>query len=400
MLPSDGMAPVVEPVDPVDPTADGVIPFARPSLQGRELELVRLAVEHGHTAAAGPYSHLAADVLRSETGAVEVLLTTSGTAALEMAAMLLDVGPGDTVVVPSFGYVTTASAFVRQGASVRFCDIEPRTLGLDPDHLEEVMDGTVRAVVPIHYAGIACEVDRIQHVLDRWPSAAMVEDDAHGFLGRSHGRPLGSFGRFAALSFHETKNIMCGEGGALVVNRPQDVDRARVVYHKGTDRSAFERGEIDRYSWQDLGSSFGLSDILAAYLVGQLEQRDRIIDKRRRAFERYVHQLTPVADRCGLRLPHVPDHCQPSYHMFYVLTPDHLTRDRALSALSAKGVHATFHYVPLHSSSAGRRFGSHPTACPVTDDISGRLLRLPFFTDIDDAEIDRVVAALVDVLAP
>jgi dTDP-4-amino-4,6-dideoxygalactose transaminase len=399
LLRSESVAPVHEPTDPADPTVAGAVPFNRPGIQGRELELMRLAVEHGHTSAAGPYSSGASEVLRAEIGAHDVLLTTSCTAALEMAAMLLDIGPGDSIVVPSFAYVTTALAFVRQGAVVRFCDIEPRRLGLDPDDLAGVMDSSVRAVVPIHYAGVACDVDRIQAVLDDWPRAALVEDVAHGLFGRSRGRPLGSLGRFAALSFHETKNIMCGEGGALVVNRPDDANRAEVLYHKGTDRGSFLRGEVDKYTWRDLGSSFGLSDILAAYLYGQLEQRDLILSKRARAFDRYVELLAPEADRLGLRLPEVPDDCEQAYHMFYVLLPDGERRDHALDAMRERGVHATFHYVPLHSSPAGRRFAASPAACPVTDDVSARLLRLPFFTDIDDGEIERAAGTLVDVLS-
>jgi dTDP-4-amino-4,6-dideoxygalactose transaminase len=302
------------------------------------------------------------------------------------------------VVVPSFGFVTTALAYVRQGASVLFCDIDPDTLGLDPAHLDELMDDTVRAVVPIHYSGVACDVDGIAEVLSRWPQASLVEDNAHGLFGRVGDRPLGSIGRFSTLSFHETKNFICGEGGAIVVNDEADAARAHVLYHKGTNRRAFLHGQVDKYSWQDTGSSFGLSDVLAAYLYGQLEQRELILSKRRHVFDRYQELLAPEAERLGLRLPHVPDDCQQAYHMFYVLLPDAEQRNHALSAMGEAGVHATFHYVPLHSSPAGGRFAARPTSCPVTDDVSARLLRMPFFTDIDDAEIERAVGTLVDVL--
>ena len=252
------------------------LPFNRPSIEGQEIELMRAAVEEsGHTSADGPYTAKVAALLRESTGAADVLLTTSCTAALEMSALLLDVEPGDTVVVPSFGFVTTALAYVRQGAKVLFCDIDPDTLGLDPGHLDELMDETVRAVVPIHYAGVACDMAGIEAVLERWPRAELVEDNAHGLFGRQDGRPLGSFGRFASLSFHETKNFICGEGGALLVNRADDVDRANVVYHKGTNRTAFLHGQVDKYSWQDVGSSFGLSDVLAAFLYGQLLRASR-----------------------------------------------------------------------------------------------------------------------------
>ncbi|MFP5255288.1 MAG: dTDP-4-amino-4,6-dideoxygalactose transaminase [Acidimicrobiia bacterium] len=380
-------------------SAPPFIPFNRPSLEGQEMELMRAAVEEGgHTSADGPYTARAAELLRADVGAADVLLTTSCTAALEMSALLLDIEPGDSVVVPSFGFVTTALAFVRQGARVLFCDIEERTLGLDPSHLAELMDDTVRAVVPIHYAGVACDIEAIQAVLERWPRAELVEDNAHGLFGRQDGRPLGSFGRFSALSFHETKNFICGEGGALIVNDPADVDRANVLFHKGTNRRAFLHGQVDKYSWQDVGSSFGLSDVLAAFLYGQLQQRDSILHKRRTAFDRYEAMLAPWAERYGLRLPVVPQGCEQAYHMFYLLLPDEPTRNRTLAALHDRGVHATFHYVPLHSSPGGRRFAARPVACPVTDSISGRLLRLPFYTSLSDADAERVVAELLRAL--
>lgn len=373
------------------------IPFNRPSIQGREIEHIRAAVEHGHTSADGPFSARVVEILQGDLDAADILLTTSCTAALEMSAMLLDIGPGDTVVVPSFGFVTTALAFVRQGARVLFCDIEDRTLGVDPRHLDELMDDTVRAVVPIHYAGIACDLEGLTSVLERWPRAVLVEDNAHGLFGRYRGRSLGTFGRFAALSFHETKNFICGEGGALIVNEGDDVSRAHVIYNKGTNRREFLLGDVDKYSWQDVGSSFGLADVLAAYLFGQLEQREQVLAKRRHVFERYRALLEPSAESCGYRLPVVPDDCEPAYHMFYVLLPDGETRNRVLSSLRERNIHATFHYVPLHSAPGGRRVAARPTDCPVSDDISTRLLRLPFYTDLDDADIDRVVDAFLEI---
>lgn len=390
-------------MSPVAPTGGGIdrslrIPFNRPTLQGREIELMRTAVEQGHTSAEGPFSARVADLLRHETDACDVLLTTSCTAALEMSALLLDVGPEDTVVVPSFGFVTTALAFTRHGARVLFCDIEERTLGLDPDHLAEVMDESVRAVVPIHYAGVGCDIDGIGKVLEQWPRAELVEDNAHGLFGRYRDRPLGSFGRFSALSFHETKNFICGEGGALVVNRDEDVARAHVIYHKGTNRRSFLAGEVDKYTWHDVGSSFGLADVLAAYLCAQLEEREKILAKRRAAFDRYAELLAPGAEVHGYRLPNVPSDREQAYHMFYVLLPDAETRDRTLAGMRERGVHATFHYVPLHSSPGGRRVAARDAACPVTDDISARLLRLPFYTDLTEAETDAVVEAFFAAL--
>lgn len=374
------------------------IPFNRPSVQGREIEYVRTAVEQGHTSADGPFAARAAAILRDELQACDVLLTTSCTDALEMSAFLLDVSANDTVVVPSFGFVTTALAFARQGARILFCDIEEQTLGLDPNHLADIMDDTVRAVVPIHYAGVGCDLEGIQSVLASWPRTELVEDNAHGLFGRYQGRPLGSTGRFSTLSFHETKSFMCGEGGALVLNRDDDTRRAYVLYHKGTNRRAFLRGEVDKYTWQDLGSSFGLSDVLAAYLYGQLEQRTKILAKRRVAFDRYQGMLEGDANRFGYALPVVPADREPAYHMFYVLLPDAATRNQVLNGMRDRGVHATFHYVPLHDSAGGRRFAARETSCPVTESISGRLLRLPFYTDITETDAEKVVEAFFGAL--
>ncbi|NNE73550.1 MAG: dTDP-4-amino-4,6-dideoxygalactose transaminase, partial [Acidimicrobiales bacterium] len=323
----------------------------------------------------------------------------SCTMALEMSAMMLDIGPGDTVVVPSFAFVTTALAFSRQGAKILFCDIDPKTLAIDPACLAELMDDTVRAVVPIHYAGIGCDLDGIMAVVDRWPRAEIVEDNAHGLFGSYRGRPLGSFGRFSALSFHETKNFICGEGGALIVNRESDVDRAHVLYQKGTDRRAFLHGHVDKYSWRDTGSSFGLSDVLAAYLYGQLEQRDSIFAKRKAVYDRYQTALEPHATEFGMALPDVPAHCDPAYHMFYVLLPDAGVRNHVMGALNADGIYATFHYVPLHDSEGGRKVAARDIDCPVTTDISSRLLRLPFYTGLTESDQNKVVDAFLAALA-
>lgn len=373
--------------------------FNVPSIEGNELELVRQALDGGHTSASGPFSKKVSAVLAEATGAAEVLLTTSCTAALELAGMLTDVGPGDVVVVPDFTFTTTALAYARAGATLRFCDIESRTLGMDPAHLATLMDERVKAVVPVHYAGVACDLDGIREVLASWPGATLIEDNAHGLFGTWRGAPLGSFGRFATLSFHETKNFICGEGGALLINRPEDVDRARVLFDKGTDRQAFFLGQVDKYSWKDTGSSFGLSDTLAAQLYGQLQVRDRILGKRRAVWERYAALVAPLAEKHGLSLPVVPEGAGQAFHMFYLLLPDRALRDRVLAAMVARGVHPTFHYVPLHSSDAGRRFSDVPGRCPVSEDVSGRLLRLPFFNNLSDEQADRVVAALGEALA-
>jgi dTDP-4-amino-4,6-dideoxygalactose transaminase len=374
------------------------IVFNRASVEGDELVYVRQSLESGHTAAAGPFSARASTILREEIGAPDVLLTTSCTAALEMSALLLRLQPGDSVIVPSFTFTSSALAFAREGAKILFCDIEPETLGPDPRHVAELVDDSVRAVVIVHYAGIACDVDGIREALKDRPDVAIIEDNAHGLFGRWRGQPLGSLGRFSTLSFHETKNFVCGEGGALILNDPKDIARASVVYDKGTNRKAFFQGDVDKYSWQDTGSSFGLSDALAAYLLGQLEQRESIQAKRRELFEGYQDGLSPHAAALNIRLPVVPDHCVPAYHMFYVLVSDSATRSRVIGELRERGIQTVFHYVPLHDSPGGRAFAARLTECPVSVDVSQRLLRLPFHNQLTTDDTHRVMEALVQSL--
>lgn len=380
------------------PVDQEIIPFNRASIEGNELAYIEESVRSGHTSSSGPFAKRAGAMLQEETGAEEVMLTTSCTSALELTALMLDLKPGDSVVVPSFTFTTTALAFARQGARLLFCDIEPRTLGLDPAHLETLLDDSVRAVVPVHYAGVACDVEGIRKVLADRPDVAIIEDNAHGLYGRWRGEPLGSLGRFATQSFHETKNFVCGEGGALLVNDPKDVDRARVLYDKGTNRRAFVLGQVDKYSWKDTGSSFGLSDTLAAYLCAQLEKKDEIQGKRRALWEKYARELAPSADLFGYSLAEIPEDREQTYHMFYLLMPDKRVRDAVLTGMREQAVQPTFHYVPLHSSDAGRAFAARPTDCPVTDDISGRLIRLPFFNSLSEPASDRVVATFLDVI--
>jgi dTDP-4-amino-4,6-dideoxygalactose transaminase len=366
------------------------IRFNVPSVEGDEMAYLRESVTSGHTSSGGPFSKRAAAILQQHTGAEEVLLTTSCTAALELSAMLLDLRPGDIVIVPSFTFSTSALAFASRGAELVFCDIEPTTLGLDPGHLAELLDDRVRAVVVVHYAGVACDIDGVQEALAGRPDVVLIEDNAHGLFGSWHGRPLGSFGAFSSLSFHETKNFTCGEGGALVVKVPEQVDRARILFDKGTNRRAFFLGQVDKYSWVDTGSSFGLADLLAAPLCAQLEKREQIQAKRRRVHDSYTAALSSYVD-LGVTLPTIPDGCDPAYHLFYVLMPDKPTRDRVMEQMRQDGINPTFHYVPLHSSVGGRRFAAYETDCPVTTNVSDRLMRLPFFNNLTEAQIERVV---------
>ncbi len=374
------------------------IPFNRPCLVGNELEYMAEAVASGHSASGGPFTRRAVDILQHVHDAHDVLLTTSCTDALEMTAMLVGIRPGDVVVVPSFTFTSTALAFAREGARLRFCDIEPGTLGLDPDHLETLLDDRVRAVVVVHYAGVPCDVDRIAPLCDA-RGIALIEDNAHGLFATHRGQPLGTFGRMSTLSFHETKNFICGEGGALVLNTPDDVEAAHVLLDKGTNRKAFFDGAVDKYTWQGLGSSFGLSDILAAFLTAQLEEADVIRARRRQLHTHYRSSLTPLADRLGLQLPYEPATATPADHMFYVLLASAAARSEVIESMRRDGVNPTFHYVPLHSSPAGIRFSDGTSECPVTDDISARLLRLPFYNDMTGADVERVVTSLATAIA-
>lgn len=375
-----------------------MIPFNRPTLAGAELSFVEDAVRSGHTSAKGPYSGRVAALLEEVTGARKALLTTSCTSALEMTAMLLDIQPGDRVIVPSFTFVSTALAYARQGADLVFADIEDQTLGIDPKHVAELVDERTRAVVPVHYAGVPCDIDGLRQALDGWDRVDLIEDNAHGLFATHDGVPLGSIGRFSTLSFHETKNFTCGEGGALLLNEEDDLARAHVIYDKGTNRQAFMLGQVDKYSWVDTGSSFGMSDILAAFLYAQLEARDSILTKRRQVFERYQANLGPDAPRLNFRTPHIPEASTCGYHMYYVLLENRRQRDHVLAALSRNGFRATFHYVPLHDSVGARDHRAFETSCPVTSDISGRLLRLPFYTDLELEEVDRVSECFLDAV--
>ena len=378
------------------PLAD--ISFNETAIEGRELEYVQDAIRGGHSSSGGEFASRASALLTEHTRAEETLLTTSCTTALELSAMLLDLGPDDTVIVPSFTFTTTALAYARQGAGLVFCDIERDTLGLDPEHLARLLDESVRAVVVVHYAGIACDMEGIRAVLASRPDIALIEDNAHGLFGSWQDEPLGSLGRMASLSFHETKNFVCGEGGALILNDPRDVDRARVLYDKGTNRQAFMLGQVDKYTWKDTGSSFGLSDVLAAYLLAQLERRDVIQAKRRAVHERYVHRLAPHVDELGVELMTTPSGRESAYHMFYLLLPDQNRRNDVLQTMRKAGGNAAFHYVPLHTSEAGRKFAVRPTECPVTEDIAGRLLRLPFYNNLAEHDLDRTVDTFLDAV--
>jgi dTDP-4-amino-4,6-dideoxygalactose transaminase len=376
-----------------------VIPFNRPHLPQAAFAYLHQAVLNMHLSGDGPFTGRCHALLQELTGAPRVLLTTSCTHALEMAALLLDLGPGDEVVVPAYTFTSTVNAFVLRGARPVFADIREDTLNLDERLLGRLITSRTKAVVPVHYAGVGCEMGAISRLAAQ-AGAAVVEDNAHGFLGRYRGRNLGRFGCLATLSFHETKNFQCGEGGALVINDARHAERAEVLREKGTNRSRYFRGEIDKYTWVDTGSSFLPSDALAALLLAQLEDHERIQGRRRALWRSYQEALADWAGDRGVRLPHVPAECEQPYHLFYLILPSLEDRQALLAHLKAAGVTATFHYQPLHLSDMGRRFGGAPGDCPVTEWLSDRLLRLPLFPDLGDADQARVVQAVKSCALP
>ena len=334
-------------------------------------------------------------MLEKELGAGKALLTTSCTHALEMAALLLEIKPGDEVIIPSFTFVSAANAFVLRGASPVFADVRADTLNLDETRLEGLITPRTKAIVVVHYAGVGCEMNAILEIAGRH-GIPVVEDNAHGLFGKYKERYLGTMGCLATLSFHETKNFICGEGGALLINDLRYVERAEIIREKGTQRSRFFRGEVDKYTWMDIGSSYLPSELLAAFLYAQLEAREDIQNRRKRIWEYYQEHLRGWAKERGVQLPSVPSSCEQPYHMFYLVVPSLAERQALIAHLSAREINAVFHYLPLHLSSMGRRFGGKEGDCPVTEEVSDRLLRLPFYNELTEVDQARVVAALED----
>lgn len=375
------------------------IPFNRPCLAGNEYEYIAQAIANGHASGDGPFTRKCHEFLEQELGVPRVLLTTSCTHALEMAALLLDCGPEDEVIVPSFTFVSTANAFALRGARLVFADIRPDTLNLDESRLESLITPRTKAIVVVHYAGVACEMDSILAIA-AGHGVCVVEDNAHGLFSRYRGVYTGTFGCLATQSFHETKNFTCGEGGALVINDPDLLERALVIREKGTDRSRFFRGMVDKYTWVDLGSSYLPSDLLAAFLYAQLEARETIHEKRRRVWNRYYESLAEWAKSNDVTLPVIPAGCEQAYHMFYMLLPSIGLRESLINHLKVQSILSVFHYTPLHTSEAGRRYAARPSSCPVTEHISDRLLRLPFYNDLSEHEQDQVTSSIMNFRLP
>ena len=377
------------------------IPFNRPTTAPGAARAVADALNSGRLSGNGPFTHRCEVALQRITGASRVLLTNSCTAALEMAAILLDGAPGDEVIVPSFTFVSTANAFATHGFRPVFADCRADTLNIDERSLERLITPRTRAIVAMHYGGVACEMDRILEMAAAH-RLTVIEDNAHGLFGKYRGRALGTFGAMATQSFHETKNLTCGEGGALLINDDALIERAEVAREKGTNRSRFFRGQVDKYTWVDVGSNYLCSELQAALLFAQLEAAADIQTKRRAIWDRYHESLGEWAAAYGVQMPVVPDLAEHPAHLFALLMPSATARKELIDHLGAQGILAVFHYIPLHLSPVGQRLGGRPGDCPVAEDISERVVRLPFYTDLTpDEQISVIesVKAFVPVVA-
>jgi len=366
------------------------VDFNRPVIVGKEFEYMQQAIENGHISGDGPFTKKCHAFFEKELGVQKALLTTSCTHALEMSAILLDIQPGDEVIIPDFTFVSTVNAFVLRGARPVFLDVRPDTLNLDESKLEAAITPRTKAIVPVHYAGVGCEMDSIMDTARRH-KIPVVEDNAHGLFGKYKGKYLGTFGSMASQSFHETKNFTSGEGGALLINEPILVERAEIIREKGTNRSRFFRGQVDKYTWVDIGSSYLPSDILAAFLFAQLEQREKIQLHRKQVWDLYHAGLKDWAVAHGVQLPCIPEHCEQSYHMFYMLLPTLELRQNLIAYLRERGVYSVFHYLPLHLSDMGQSFGGKTGDCPVTERVSDQLIRLPFYNALTSGEQEQVI---------
>lgn len=368
------------------------IPFGRPAIVGRELEYIAVAIRNGSIAGGGPFMRRCEEWIEKHLPARRVLLTHSCTAALEMAAMLADVGAGDEVVMPSFTFSSTATAFVLRGATPVFIDIRATNLNVDESLIEAAITPRTRAIVPVHYAGVACEMDAILDIARRH-DLLVIEDAAQAHLSYYKNRALGSIGDMGCLSFHETKNIISGEGGALVLNNEHYQERAEIIREKGTDRSRFFRGQVDKYTWQDIGSSYCPGEIVSAFLYAQLEHAEAVCTRRRALYDLYRRRLQPLADQGCITIPRASG-AEANGHIFWLLLEDGATRAALIEHLNERQINAVFHYVPLHSAPAGRRFGRPSGSLEVTDSVSSRMLRLPLYFELADDDVSRITDAI------
>jgi dTDP-4-amino-4,6-dideoxygalactose transaminase len=374
-------------------TQNITIPFNRPCFTGNELKYIGEAVARGQISGDGYFTKQCHRYLEEALGVHKALLTTSCTHALEMSALLLNIQAGDEVICPSFTFVSTINAFVLRGAIPVFVDVRSDTLNLDETLLESAITPRTKAILVVHYGGIACDMDTIMEIANRH-SISVVEDNAHGLFGKYKGRNLGTIGAMATQSFHETKNFQCGEGGALLINDPRYAERAEIIREKGTNRSRFFRGQVDKYTWVDVGSSYLPSDVLAAFLYAQLEGRDDIQAKRQKIWDTYNTELSGWADQYDVQLPTVPAHCEQSYHVFYMVLPSLASRQNLIAHLRSQHILSVFHYLPLHLSDMGQHYGGQPGDCPITERLGDCLLRLPLYNDLTEADQSRVIQAI------
>jgi len=371
-----------------------MIPFNKPFVAGKELYYIAQAVTMGNLGGDGHFTKKCAELMQERFGIKKILMTPSCTASLEMAAQLCDVGPGDEVIMPSYTFVSTASAFVRMGAKPVFVDIRPDTLNIDETLIEEAITERTKAICVVHYAGVSCEMDRIMAIA-RGHNLKVVEDAAQGVNSWYNGRALGSIGDLGCYSFHETKNYICGEGGALCINNPDLIERAEIIRDKGTNRQRFFRGEVDKYTWVDVGSSYVLSEICSAFLYAQLEEMDRISARRQEIYKAYRRAFKPLEAEGLVQLPVIPEDCESNYHLFYVILPTAEQRDQVLEKMRLDGIRAVFHYVPLHSSPKGRELVGD-MRLPLTEDLSERLIRMPLYFEMTDEEQVTACASLCE----
>lgn len=374
------------------------IPFNRSFLTGNELKYIATLLRAGDLSSDGEFSQKCAALLEEKYSIHRVLLTPSCTSALEMAGMLCNLGPGDEVILPSYTFPSTANAIVRLGATPVFVDIRPDTLNIDEDLIEAAITERTKAIIAVHYAGVACNMERLVEISRKY-ELTLIEDAAQGLNAFTNDQALGSIGTLGAYSFHSTKNYACGEGGALCVNSPALVERAEIIREKGTNRTKFLRGETDKYSWVDIGSSYLPSEIVSAFLFAQLETIESTTQKRKAIAEFYDHHLSPLQDYGLIRLPFTPGNCQTNYHLYYVLLPNPELCNQLLEYLNEQGIAATSHYVPLHTSPMGRRFGYKPGDLPVTEAVFSRLLRLPIYPILSEYEQMKVVSKLRNFLS-
>lgn len=373
------------------------IPFNRPTEVGKEFEYIRDAITNLHLSGNGPFTKKCQTWIGEQIGSAKVLLTHSCTAALEMSAILADIQPGDEVIMPSFTFVSTANAFVLRGGIPVFCEIRPDTLNIDEEQLEAAITSRTKAIVPVHYAGVGCEMDKIMAVAQAH-NLLVVEDAAQGISAKYRDLSLGGIGQLAALSFHETKNVISGEGGALLINDPSFIERAEIIWEKGTNRNQFFRGQVDKYTWVDIGSSYLPSEITAAFLWAQLEQSESIKQGRLKIWNQYQDAFAELEAREKVRRPIVPDHCEHNAHIYYLLLPDLNRRTDFINHLRQADTNPIFHYIPLHSSPAGKRFGRANGDLSLTEEISERLVRLPLWFGLKEDDLSNIIEMTYDAL--